>query len=212
MSIEDNGLDQLSGWFTQSGPNIGGAPPTSFGSVLLPGMRQFYTVGSAYADGLNAIKRPILPNTGFLTLSFELMTDALAPTFAQALEVDSRLCVSKTDYNLSSQFNYVEGGVFQIVDRNGKWVDTEWKPGKFQPYVWYPIRFQYGFDVAKKTFSFLSASNGVGASFSIPKTMQGILSGPLAWDDTCNLQVQLDLAQAGGQYSIFTRNMKYTWD
>jgi hypothetical protein len=212
MSIEDNGIEQLSGWFTQSGPNIGGVPPTSFGSTLLPGMRQFYTNGPPYADGLNAIKRPILPNSGYLNLSFDLMTDVLTPTFAQALEFDTRISISKTDYNFSGQFNYAEGGTFQIVDKSGKWIDTGWKPGKFQPYVWYPITFQYGFDTTKKAFSFLSASNGIGSPFSIPKAMQGILSGPLAWDDTCNLQVQLDLAQAGGQYSIFTRGMKYMWE
>lgn len=208
--IRDTDL-QLLPWETHIGSNIGGQPPTSYGTILLPDCCQFFTAGKAYADWLAAIHRPICPNTGYLTLSFGLMTDLLCESQAQALEFDTRISVAGMNYNFSAQFNYAEGGAFQIVDAKGNWVDTGWKPGKFVPYVWYPVTFAYGFDVTKKAYSFLSASVGMGV-FQIPKLMQGMAAQSLSWADSCSLQVQLDLSAAGGAYSIFTRKMEYQWE
>jgi hypothetical protein len=212
VSICDTDLHLRADWENHVGINIGGTQPTSYGTVLLPNARQFFTAGKAYSDWLAAIHRPICPNTGYLTLSFELMTDAACYDQAQALEFDTRISIASLNYNLSSQFNYFEGGAFQITDVRGNWIDSGWKPGKFVPYVWYPITLRYGFDVAKKAYSFLSANNGVGSPYVIPKVLQGLPAQPLAWADSCSLQVQLDLAAAGGAFSIFTRKMEYTWE
>jgi hypothetical protein len=177
----------------------------------MPGGRRFFTTGPAYSDGLIALKRPICPNSGYLTLSFKLMTDLFTSELAQALEFDTRISVSQLNYNLSSQFNYQEGGTFQIVNSKGTWVDTGYNPGKFQPYLWYPVTLAYGFDLAAKAFSFLSVNVGLGA-FQIPKALQNIPAEPLAWEDTCNLQVQLDLAATGGSYSIYLSQINYSWE
>jgi hypothetical protein len=208
--IQDTQLELLP-WESHVGANIGGIQPTSYGTRLLPGAREFFTVGGKYADWLAAVHRPICPNAGYLTLTFELMTDAACPVVAQALEFDTRISLAGMNYNLSSQFNYAEGGAFQITDKSGSWIDSGWKPGKFTPYIWYPITLAYEFDVAKKAYSYLSAGIGPGA-FQIPKQLQGVPAVALAWADSCSLQVQQDLAGAGGGYSIFTRNMTYTWE
>jgi hypothetical protein len=213
MSICDSNIDQEPGWFTKFGPDINAGPkPTVMQSTLVPTGRVFEIAGAAWAGYLNAISRPICPSSGYLTLKFNLMTDARCWDVGQCLEFDERLCIDKVGANGSTQFNYGKGGMFQICDKNGLWLDTGWLAGKFVPNTVYPIAIKYHFDWVRKIYSHISASNGVGQPFMIPSALQNIPMSPLDWTDTCNLQCQLDLAGAGGGYSILCSEMENQWD
>lgn len=207
--IVDQNIHLLTPWDIHVGAGIGGVPPASYGVEMLPGIAKFYTAGPAYSDWLAAQHRPICPNTGNLTLSFSLMTDDLAPAAAQALEFDTRVSIAGLNYNFSAQFNYAEGGTFQIVDNGGHWVDTGWKPGKFEPWIWYPIVLMYRFDTAKRTFSFMGASNGV--SVAVPTGMQNLAAANLSWADSASVQVQQDIAGMAGAFSEYIKEMNLTW-
>ena len=199
------------------GTGIGGVPPTSYGSILYGIAVGFYTNGPAYANWLAAVHRPVLPNTGKLSLSFNLSVDPRANECAQALEFDTRVSIQdgsgKWNYNGSSQFNQAGGGAWQIVDANGDWVDTGFRPGKFTPLVKYPIKIDYSFDVTKHTSSVLGISIGgdINQRFLVPAHMQNLAASNLGWADSCSLQVQLDLNSSGGAYSIYMRDIQYEW-
>jgi hypothetical protein len=196
-------------WEKHVGKDIGGVSPTSYGWNDLAEARELYIAGPAYADWLAACHRAILPNDGNLSLVFDVMTDSAAPQVAQALEFDTRLSVLGLNYNFSSQFNY-QTGAWQISDDKGNWVNTGWKPGKFQPDIWYGVQFDYSFNLAAKKFAYLGARAGV-KQFLVPSALQNISPIPLNWADSCSLQMQLDLSSTGGAFSIFVRNVRYLW-
>jgi len=207
--IIDPNLEKIAPWKMLTGPSIGGVTPTSFGMNYLDDATEFYTSGPAFADWLAAISRPVLPNSGKLSLLFTLRTDANAPNLAQALEFDTRLSIGGWNYNFSSQFNYAEGGMWQLA-LSGHWTDTGFKPGKFTPDVKYPLRIDYAFDTTKQVGSVLGIHVGV-KQFAVPAGMQNQPATDLKWADGANLQCQLDLASAGGAYSIYLSDVEYQW-
>lgn len=211
MSIIDNDLELRPDWERHVGPDIGGIEPASYGWNVLSAAREFYVKGSAYSDWLAAVHRPVLPNTGLLTLAFDLMTDSNTPLMAQALEFDTRVSVGGYNYNFSSQVNYAEGGMLQISDATGKWMDTGFKPGKFSPDLWYQIRMGYRFNLLSQRYSFATATIGIKSAV-IPVNLQNLPAQLLKWADSVSLQVQLDLAGSGGGYSIFLKNVRYIWE
>lgn len=215
MNIDSN-LEANPNWNKLANSGVGGpkpyVPPDDFGMNVIQSdiEREFYISGPAYTDGLFSLHRPIMPNTGKLALQFELRTDEDTTINAQALEFDTRLAIGKFGYNFSSQFNYQKGGVWQAFIKDRGWVDTPFKPGKFSPDQWYPIRFDYSFDTAKKLFSFISVAVGV-TPFILPIQFHNLAATPLAWVDSCNLQMQLDLAYKGGSYRTRVRRISYLW-
>src|SRR5258706_7248325 len=117
MSLIDTALEKRTDFQPKVGPGIGGVPPDIYGWIQTPESMKFYTRGKPYSDWLAANHRPYLPNTGHLALSFDLMTDAMAPAFAQAIEIDTRVTdPSGNDYNHSVQSNYFKGGMLQVSD------------------------------------------------------------------------------------------------
>lgn len=208
--IIDDQLELLP-WEAHVGADIGSVSPVTYGWRLTPeNVVEFYTTAPSYADWLAAVHRPICPNTGKLTLEFDLATDSFAVTAAQALEFDTRVSIAGMNYNLSSQFNYNKNGVFQISNQAGSWIDTAWIPGKFNPYQWYTIVYSYSFDTVAKTSSFLSASLD-GKVFVVAAALQNVPATNLGWADSCSLQVQQDLAAGGGHFAMWLRNIRYIW-
>lgn len=212
MTIIDQDIHLLTNWEKHVGADIGGPvpfrPPDSYGWVQHPDWMKFYTKGAAYTDWLAANHRPLLPNTGQLTLSFDLMTDANAVLQAQAHEFDTRLSVAGWNYNLSFQLNNQRNGLLQLSGQDNKWVDTPYSVGRLTPGVIYPISLHYVFDVTAHTYQTREVRIGPERFLftDAPLTAQ-----QLGWADGAHLQVQLDLASAGGSYAIYVRKMNYLW-
>lgn len=195
------------------GSNIGGAQPTKYGVVSgIPGSggSLVYIEGPAYADFEAYITRPVLPNTGSLELRFTLMPDTKSETVAQAIETDTILTIGGWTYNLSAQVNYEEGGMLQIADAAGKWVDTGLVVGEYQDGGFTGCSIQYTFDEATHTSSVVSFKNALN-KFIIPENLQNIPAQQRGWADGAIFQVQLDLASKGGAFSVVVDDVKYRW-
>lgn len=209
--ITDSNLQALSGWKKEVGSNIGGVSPTSYGFFQYGSMMVLYTEGPKYADWLAAISRPICPNTGNLSLSFQVMVDADSLTAAQALEFDTKVSIATYIYNFSSQINYAEGGTLQISNALGNWIDTGFKPGKLSAGVWHSFVYQYKFDTTAKAYSIVSVELD-GVIFPIPGNLGNLKAGQSNWADSANLQIQLDLGPQGGTFSEIIQNAEFQWE
>lgn len=207
--IIDAELEKRADWEKKVGADIGGVSPTSYGWNQWPDCMKFYTSGKAYSDWLAALHRPVLPNTGNLALSFDLMTDSFAPQCAQAIEFDTRVSLAGMNYNFSAQVNYALGGVLQLSDAKGNWQDTDFRPGKFLPFVWTPIRMVYQFDTHLQIYATVEVRIGLQRWKSPTKIALAPL--PLNWEDSCSLQIQQDLGSTGGAFAIYIRNAQYEW-
>lgn len=206
------------GWksHTQAdGSQIGGVPPVDYGMTTLPGGAiLFHTQGSTvpggYADWEAYISRPILPNAGYLMLSFDITVDSDAATYAQAIETDTILCLGGWNYNLSMQLNYALGGMLQIAGSGGRWVNTGIAPGKLSPNVKHHYDLAYAFDTTAKKCSFLSISLD-GTIHSISSSLQNVLATNNKWSDGVIFQVQQDLNGKAGKFSMLIDNAQYVW-
>jgi len=210
--IQDVDLHLEQGWEKKVGPDIGGPvpflPPDAYGFVQGTTAMRFDIRGKAYTDWLAALHRPLLLNTGHLSLMFELMTDLNALTVAQAIEIDTRISAAGWNFNHSFQNNYQSGGMLQISGQDNNWVDTGIKFGKFQPRAWYAIGLHYSFDAV--AFNYRTERIQVGDE-TFDLSLPTLKAQKLGWTDGAHLQVQQDLAASGGSYSIYTRNMRYIW-
>lgn len=206
--IIDTQLEQRTDWQKKVGADIGGVAPDSYGWMQTAEAMKFYTKGKAYADWLAACHRPYLPNTGRLTLALELMTDVLAPTAAQAIELDTRIAIAGNDNNCSFQNNYARGGMLQLSGQDGNWVDTGVMYGKFTPRQWYAIRLHYGFDVTMLTYRTDRIDINDEVFYPTLPTLKAV---KLGWSDGAHLQVQQDISSTGGGFDMYIRNMRYEW-
>ena len=203
-------LEAAPDWQVLTGSNIGGISPDKFGINQKPGYIEFYTVGKPYADFLAALHLPLQPNVQNLSLQFELCLDGVAAYCAQALEFDTRVSIAGWNYNFSSQINYEEVGMLQIVNAAGKWIDTGGVPGILPAHTWIPFKYTYTFDTTKHVFSLVAATIN-GNAYTIPSALKNVAASTLDWADSCSLQVQLDLNSGGGAFSHRMRNIQYAW-
>ena len=209
--ILDTHLELLTSWKPPIvGPSIGGTPPTIYGyDQSFPQMR-FYTNGPAYSDWLAANARPVLPNTGFVTLSFQLMIDGNVANAAQALEFDTRISVGGWNYNFSSQINIAAKWQLQISGADGGWANTGFTVPTLAPSVWHTFSYSYWFNTTTQKYSIISVTID-GAVYVIPPSLQNLSPQNLGWSDSCSIQVQQDLGSKGGAFSQLMRNIQYAW-
>lgn len=213
-TINDTYLELLTSWKPPNGDpaQVGGTgTPTSFGyDQSFPTMR-FWTQGAKYNNWLAAIARPILPNTGNLQLSFMVMFDNPLAGEVQAREFDTRVSISNWNYNFSSQINMAEGGHLQISNQSGGWVDTGIVLD-LAPEAWHTFVYDYAFNVTTHKYSILSVTVD-GIMYLIPTTLQNLTATQPSppWEDSCSLQVQLDIGSAGGGFSQLMQNIQYSW-
>jgi hypothetical protein len=191
--------------------------PDFYGTYNLRDATEFYVKGGPYAQWLSAYHRPLKQNTGKCSLRLELATDYNAVTVAQAIELDLKIAIGGWIYDFSSQINYRLGGMWQLTKGGQGWNDTGWKLGKFTPDLFYPVQFDYAFDVAKRTYSAKFARIGV-KEFSVPLAQQNqpafdsaVPNPAKKWKDGASVQVQIDLNALGGGFSIYARNAKLVW-
>lgn len=211
--IIDANLELSKTWQSQVGKLVSGddhpvIPDTyGFDQNILNYMR-FYAQGKPYATWMAFNKRPVLPNTGYLSLSSELILDSTTAG-AQALEFDLRLAIGGVDYNFSSQINQAEGGMLQISIAD-KWVDTGIVLGKLAYNVLHQFKFNYVFDTKAKKRSTASFVLD-GKAYFLPAKLTGIACASFNWEDTCILQVQQDIGPVAGYIQQTMRNTDIGW-
>lgn len=224
--FSDSALERSPQWGVYVGPDIGGpepyVPPTSFTIVPpsnLSDWMQVATVGPSYTDGMAALHRPFQPffdpSAVYVTFEFDMMTDGDAPVSAQAIEFENCFCDTNSYYyNGSLQINYQAGGELQAwAGPANPWVNTGINLGILVPLTPYHFKVRYLMNTVKRTLSTLAvALDGVvhtmGAQF---QNVAAALKNP-PWTSGVYVQYQLDLAHAGGQFSIFVRNVAVEWE
>lgn len=228
MSVFDNKLEYSLQWGTRIGPSIGGTVlPKSFlitpPSPLCPWMQvAINSLGGGYTSGMAALFRPLMPNTGLLSLEFDILTDKNALTVLEALEWGLKLSLpSGYIYDGSVELNYQQKGLLMVygVAPNPVWASTGVTPGRLSPNVPHCIRTDYKFDDVKHTMSTLAVTID-GVAYPIPASLQNV-SGVVPTDGSgkfapwpvgvYNQTPQLDVVAAGGQCSVYLRDMANIW-
>lgn len=214
--ITDANLELSKTWDKQVGKLVSGDDhpviPDTYGfDASIANYMRFFAQGKAYATWMAFNKRPVLPNTGNLSLSFELMLDSTTAG-AQALEFDLRLAIGGYDYNFSNQINQVESGQLQIASPDGKWLDTGLiiGNGKLAYNVPHQFRFNFVFDTKTKKKSTVSVVVD-NRAYSIPTKLQNMSVGQFNWEDTCILQIQQDIGPISGYIQQVMRNINIGW-
>lgn len=217
----DSGIlrSPLSTHVQSDGSNIGGCDPASYGFVSLPGPDggvYMHSQGTTKPGGYPAWMlyptqlRPVLPNTGNLEFSFDLIVDEANSTAANVRETDVILVTGGYKYNFSGQQNITEGGMIQIADSKGNWVDTGIKLGILSPNVRHSLSWKYSFDTTKHTGSVVSfALDGVG--YSIPTSLQNIPASVCNWTEGAYPQFQMGSLPAGVYWSTILSDVVLTW-
>lgn len=215
----DGNLQELAGWATLVGGDVGGVPPTSYGFTQFQPpsgtAMQLSTNGPASANWRAYITggRPIFAqNIGLLNMSFTLNTDVNTPGVAQAIEFDTRVSVDGWNYNFSARLNYAAGGTLQISDGSqpANWVDTGFVPGVLTPGTTYQILCEYKFDTTAKKYSIIAVTIGA-TRYVIPSNLQNLTPLNLSWADGAYPQLQQNINGSGGAYSMLVDNMEYLW-
>lgn len=215
LKLVDNNLELLEWKPGQSGPNIGDAVPTSYGYRKWADKLEFYIINevktSKTPSWLGAIARS-LPPAGYnhLALNFDLVLDGNSVSMARCLEFDIRVCLAKLGYNCSSQINNATG-IWQISDVNGNWVDTGYHVAALKPWTLQHFRIEYAFDFVGHKYSIVGIKINDAATFMVPDVLRNLAATPLAWDDSCSIQVQQDMYGNVGTFSQIMWNIDLEW-
>ena len=209
--ITDNALHLRTDWETHVGPDIvtGGKVPDHYGSLTYGDMMVLYCEGRANSGWMNAIHRPILPNSGMCSLYFEMLNDSEVLANCQAQEFDFIYTKDNFKYNFSNQINQSQGGTWQISDENGLWVDTGLKPTKITS-VWTSFQFSYRWYEDTKLYQTVSVKIA-GVTYMVPPRLHQIKAKGTNWEDFATVQIQQDLGSKGGRMSQAHRGMNLVW-
>jgi len=220
--FEDTGLENYT-WTPNWGNGIGspGSPnPTSFTGTqptpLCPWLTAT-TVGAAYADGLLAMNRPLLPSTTnkwAFTYVYDTMTSPSALISAQAFETTIRIFgPSGWNYPGDFQINYEEGGMVQIWQSAANpWANTGIIVPKFIPMTSNHVEMDFTFDDTAHVMS-LPEFRVNGVVYTVPASMQNVAGAKdLNWPaGRLYLQNQLDLNSKGGSFSMYYKAIKIVY-
>jgi hypothetical protein len=190
--------------------NPGGPPPDSFTDTPWPGGTTLNIDGPQWAAGLSkrsvTVLADVLASISRITFSFQIRPSQLAAVLSQAPENDLMITDQAANrYNGSLRKNNQKGGMWQIANAAGAWVDTGFDPGPFLPDVWTPASAVYQM-VWGKSISVLSITDGA-ETFTFPS--------PVAYAPTPNskwapnlLDVQLqEVLENAGSFTRDTRNI-----
>jgi hypothetical protein len=176
--------------------------------------------GAAYTDMMAALQRPWQPefieNPAAVGIRLEMVlnTDLDALNMLQALEHDLRICdAAGYNYNGSCQNNYEEGGELQIygVPPNPAWVNTGQMVGRYAENEDHLVRMRYLVNTVAHTMS-TTWFEVDGLQHIIPANLQNVPGQLLNWTPGLYLQLQLDLAYAGGKATVRFKNVKCIWE
>ncbi len=199
-------LEERPGWTRQAGPDIGGGVPSDYdfeqhvASPSLDGSAmRLYVTGGPYCDWLTHQVIPVAHGIRRCQLDFQLYTDVMAPTVAQAIEFDTRVSIAGWNYNFSAQLEYARGGVLQYA-QGGGWADTPLAPGILTPLRWHHVVLDYELNTTTRSGRFVAfALDNSRYEMYIPATVD-----KLDWDpDIAVVQLQQDTGDPGGTFQLW---------
>jgi hypothetical protein len=227
MSFTDDLLEYNDGWQVRVGPGIGGpvpfVAPTLATVASASDANPYMTVsiaGKGYTDMMAALQRPwqqeFVENPAKVELTLDFMVNTDTPSFntLQALESDFRICdPAGYNYNGSFQINYKEEGQIQVygVAPNPAWVNTGLNPGRYSPSVDHHVRIRYVVNTVAHTMSTPWCEID-GKRYVTPARLLNVSGDLLKWTPGLYLQLQLDLAFAGGSSTVKFKNIKCVWE
>jgi len=165
--------------------------------------------GLQWAAGLSkravTVLADLLASITQITFSYQIRPSQLAAVLSQANENDLMVTNAKGAlFNGSVRKNNQEGGMWQVANSAGGWVDTGFKPGPFAPDVWtqvivvYAINWTTGIRVVSIT------DNGTTFQLDTPPAAPNLEA---AWGpNLLDWQSQETLLSAGG-YARDMRNV-----
>lgn len=221
FKLVDSNLEQYEWKTPQAGPGIGDAIPyvpgiaMPYGYRTWPGKLEFYIQNAVITpktpSWLGAISRQ-LPPAGYSHLAFEfdLVLDGYSAKYGRCFEFDIRNCLAGLGYNCSSQFNQATG-LWEISDVNGNWVSTGYKYPNLMPWSLQRMRIEYFFDYVNKKYGVQQIEINDYVPFVVPAKLQNLAATPLAWEDSCNVQVQQDMYGLLGGFSQMMQNINLEW-
>lgn len=215
ITCTDTQIQSLPNWsfhLPNDGSNIGGKMPDRYGYCqgipgFFPSATLFYVAGPAYATVEHYINRPILLNTGSLSMFFNLTVDENTLAVGRLIETDVILTTAGLTYNLSLQF--LKGNLgwgVQVVDAAGNWIDSgitvQIASGTVHKVQ---IGYQFGAGVSQVvSYQFDAISTVAPLGPKIPAQKRG-------WADGAIIQVQQTVDQAGGSYSVAVDDLGLEW-
>lgn len=183
------------------------------GSIRVSGQGVQYAGGMACAQ----LGWPDVPNLAFAGLDYEAYVSAADLSFLRVLETDLKACLNpwvsgpniSNVANWSVQKNLAEGGMWQIDDVNGNWIDTGFNPGPLSPDVWVPVSLRFSVNWTGGTYSVLSISES-GKTGLIQAPQQNIALLPSNWGKALNAQLPQTCLNMAGAVNVQIRNALVT--
>jgi len=204
-------------------PNVATVTPASAGN---PNLQVYIDGPSGYSNMLAALHRPFMPlsNLGNLSkvafsFSFNLITDKNIGLL-QALEFEvrpvfidqhGRCC----NVNNCMQMNFVnpKGAIQAYASPTNVWADTGIRIPPLEPKETYPIQVNYVTDMLNG-FNSTPSVTIMGKTYPLPAMFQNvpapIMSPP--WTSAMYMQIQMDLAKAGGKVMTEYNDMNINWN
>lgn len=187
--------------------NVGASSPTSFTDQQWNGGTTINISGPAYSAGLSKRTVTLPANVSQFTVQYQIRPSQTAALYSQVHETDLMIVdATGNRYNGSTQKNNQEGGMWQVANATGGWVDTGFKPGLFVPDTWSPVAVVYKANWTALTLSVVSIMDG-NQVFSLPPTLLNIpATQKSGWQPSIlDIQIQDCLNSSGGAY---TRDMR----
>ena len=216
------------GWHNHVGCcGVGGVPPEAYPMTQITGPpvtpAAFYVEGIV-GDECNVlwyVSRPVMTNTGNLSLSYNLRISSGVQGSAQALERDTKLTLSpgQNQPTLTSNFSFQllvnyqgQNQVWdlEVNDQSGGWQSIGYTIPALTPNVLHSFVLTYSFDLAAKTYSYISI-NIDGDVYPVPSNLQNQTMAQIGWSTGAIFQFQQDVQPAGGSYTETVTNATYTW-
>jgi hypothetical protein len=212
-------MEKTSAWFQCSSADCSGGgvagtywvAPYQTNPSLDGSSTVFSIAGNAYSDDLFGAHPGVDPNATHYIMDWNVMTDANAPTAAQALEFDFIQVANGLKFNFSSECNYATGTWDTWNEPNMSWIHTSVPCTKLTPNVWHHFRWYYE-RVGSQTHYISLTVDGV--TYPIPDAYTYQPAPPTNWaNGALVFQVQQDLSATpgGGFKEWINKAALYTW-
>jgi hypothetical protein len=212
-------MEKTSNWFKCSSAECSGGnstdnhwvAPFQTTPALDGSSTEFSVAGGPYSDVLFGAHPGVDPNATHYIMDWNVMTDANAPTAAEALEFDFIQVTNGRKYNFSSQCDYATATWDTWNEATMRWVHTNVPCTKLTPNVWHHFRWYYE-RVGQQTHYISITVDGV--TYPVANAFAWQPAPPTAWENGHLIfQVQLDLsANPGGGFKEWVNKAAlYTW-
>jgi len=220
--ILDADLQNIAGFtHTQAdGSNIGGVPPLVYGAEPCPGKHHSLllhtsgnsdTTGNGYPAFLWSINpRPILPNTGKLTMRYKVQFGGNLAGM-NVFETDTKLVAVCADgktrmFNLSLQRHNPNGQIDV-----GDWDDTGIRMEALAIDETVDVEIDYAFDTVKNVCSVLRYIDNISGSHPVPTAYKNMPATLSTWAVGAIPQIQLGSMPSAQPWSAKVWGLDYVW-